>query len=438
MKPMKETPRRGRLLFLAPVLPANHGNGLAMRVGFFLDAYSHRFDVDLAVFAIAAVPKESTAFTRPRVRRIQVFSRPLPDAHFALVAAMGNDQERLLAFRRYGRPSLASITGESARRALHGWMASHQYDVVHVSRLYLAPLTEAWPAAAAAPRFVIDCDEDDANAYRRLAQLERKNGRHRQADWAEAEADAFDSLARKSLPRFDLAFSASATEAASLSNHAATVVVVPNVAPAGSRYVRQPRPRLGKAILCVGTMGYAPNDDGVRWLITRIWPGIRRALRASVRLLIVGSNPSPSLVRLGRRRDVTVTGTVRDIGTFYRDADLAVIPIRAGGGTRIKLLEAAAHGTPIVSTTFGAAGTTLRHGRDLLIADDEEQFARACVNVLRRPHHARALAARARRRAVLDYNSEQWAGRVTGLISDLVFKTGSGMSERGHGRCRKS
>lgn len=435
---MKETPRRGRLLFLAPVLPADRGNGLAMRVGFFLDAYSRNFDVDLAVFAIVAVPEESIAFARPRVRRIQVFSRPLPDAHFALVAAIGDDQERLLAFRRYGRPSLASITGESTRRALNGWMQGHQYDVVHVSRLYLAPLTEAWPDAAAPARFVIDCDEDDASAYRRVAKLERKNGRHGRADWAEAEADAFDSLARQSLPRFDLAFSASATEAASLSSYSAKVVVVPNVAPSGSRSVRRPQPRLGKTLLCVGTMGYAPNDDGARWLITRIWPRIRRALRASIRLLIVGSNPSPSLIRLGRRRDVTVTGTVRDIGAFYRDADLAVIPIRAGGGTRIKLLEAAAHGTPIVSTTFGAAGTTLRHGRELLIADDEEQFARACVNVLRRPHHARALAARARRRAVLDYNSEQWAGRVARLMSDFVFNAGSGTSERGHGRCRKS
>jgi glycosyltransferase involved in cell wall biosynthesis len=145
-------------------------------------------------------------------------------------------------------------------------------------------------------------------------------------------------------------------------------------------------------------------------------------MRSPLRLLIVGSNPAPSLVRLGRRHGATVTGTVPDIGTFYGQADLALIPIRAGGGTRIKLLEAAAHGVPIVATTFGAEGTTFRHRRDLLIADGECEFARACVEMLQRPRYAQALAARAQRRAAQDYGAECWAERLTGCISDLVHR----------------
>jgi polysaccharide biosynthesis protein PslH len=166
-------------------------------------------------------------------------------------------------------------------------------------------------------------------------------------------------------------------------------------------------------------MGYAPNDEGARWLITRIWPRLRRQIRSPLRLLIAGSNPAPSLVRLGRRHGVTVTGTVPDIGAFYGQADLALVPIRAGGGTRIKLLEAAAHGVPVVSTTFGAEGTTFRHRRDLLIADGEREFAHACVAMLQRPRYAQALAARARCRAAQDYSAKRWAERLAGRITDL-------------------
>jgi glycosyltransferase involved in cell wall biosynthesis len=120
-----------------------------------------------------------------------------------------------------------------------------------------------------------------------------------------------------------------------------------------------------------------------------------------------------------------VTGTVADVAAFYRDADLAVIPIRAGGGTRIKLLEAAVHGVPIVSTTFGAQGTTFRRGRDLLLADSEEAFVRACGVLLRNSRELRSLAARARLTVMRDYDSERWALRVGACIADL---TGCGVT----------
>ena len=367
--------RRGRLLFLSPVVPADRGNGLAMRVGFFLDAYSRHFDIDLAVFPLLAAPRDTSSFLRARVTRMEIFERPALVSHFALIAAMNDPAERLAAFRRYGWPSLASFAAVASRHALARWVAAERYDVVHVARLYLAALMEPWMAPAPRPRLVIDCDEDDAEAYRRLAAIERRHDRQRQAAWAEAEADAFARMAQQILARFDLAFAASEAEARSLSARGGQVVVVPNVAPAVAR--QAPRRRsVGKTVLFVGTMGYMPNEEAARWFVTRVWPRLRRAVRSPLRLVLAGSNPSASLVRLGRRRDVLVTGTVRDVAPFYRDADLAVIPIRAGGGTRIKLLEAAALGIPIVSTTLGAEGTAFRHGRELLLADSAETFAR--------------------------------------------------------------
>jgi len=150
-----------------------------------------------------------------------------------------------------------------------------------------------------------------------------------------------------------------------------------------------------------------------------------------MQLVIVGSNPSPSLMRLGRRRDLLVTGTVKETTPFYHRADLAVIPVRAGGGTRIKLLEAAAHGVAIVSTTLGAEGTTFRHGQELLLADTEERFIRACADLLKHPERAIKIASRARVKAFRDYNADRWSRRVGDLVT-------CGLAEsKGQVRCRK-
>jgi glycosyltransferase involved in cell wall biosynthesis len=413
--------RRRRMLFLTPVVPADRGNGLAMRAGFFLDAYSREFDVDLAIFPIVSAPASSLDFARRRVGRMEIFPHPGADSHFALVTSVIDPPARLAAFRRYGRPSLAGFANATALQALAGWTAGEHYDAVHVFRLYIACLAETWTRTPAArrPRLVIDCDEDDGRACSRIAAIERKRGRQQQAAWAEAEADAFANLARDALPRFDLVFAASANEAKTISEWTGQVVAVPNVAltPVASRRPRTHRKL--KTVLFVGTMGYAPNDDGARWLVTRIWPRLCLAFRSPLRLVVVGSNPSASLVRLGRRPYISVTGTVHDVGIFYRQADLAVIPIRAGGGTRIKLLEAAAWGVPVVSTRFGASGTTFRHGRELLIADDAEKFARACAALLQSPNRARRLAAAARRRISMEYDADRWARHVARLVAEL-------------------
>jgi glycosyltransferase involved in cell wall biosynthesis len=419
---MRLTPgeTRGRLLLIAPALPADRGNGLAMRVGFFLRAYLLRFEVDLAVFPAFGGPLLPPCALLARVRRLRIFSPEAIDTHFMLVNALREPDARLAAFRCYRRPSLASIASAASRSALEGWIAGVHYDVVHVARLYLAPLADLWTCTPGKPRLVLDCDEDDACAYRRLGAMMRSAGCHHAADWAGAEAEAFTRLAAEVLPRFDDVLAASPLDARMLRAGGAGVAVVPNVAPLDTTpFVRRsiigPRPGAHAAgtVLFVGTMGYAPNADGVRWLLTRVWPRLRRALACRVRLVIVGGGLSATLVRLARRGGgVRLAGAVPDVSAYYRKADVAVIPLRAGAGTRIKLMEAAAHGVPVVSTSLGVEGTTFRHGRELLLADSAEAFAGACAYLLRRPAEARRMAARARLRLGQDYDRARWSARV--------------------------
>ena len=426
---------RQRLLFLAPVMPSDRGNGLAMRTGFFLDAYSRQFDVDLAVIPLLFASDDAGAFARSRVKRMTVLRQPGMDTHFSLVKATRDPAARLLAFRRYGLPSLAGFSADDSVQSLSEWADIDRYDVVHISRLYLAKIIAAWTTASKRqPRLVIDCDEDDARAYRRMAALSRGQ---KSAHWAVAEADAFVMLARELLPRFSVTFVASHSDRQSLARAGRRIEVIPNVSkPNLAKRVprlHQMQRRHPRTVLFVGTMAYAPNADGARWFISRVWPRLRRAFGSPLRLLIVGHNPSPSLRRLSRGGEVVVTGTVRDVDVFYRQADLAVIPIRAGGGSRVKLLEAAAFGVPIVSTRLGAEGLAFRPGRELLIADDAGKFARACAAVLRRHTLAQSLVRRAWLRLRTDYDGECWARIVTGTVATRMASEGLRQGEEKEG-----
>jgi glycosyltransferase involved in cell wall biosynthesis len=257
----------------------------------------------------------------------------------------------------------------------------------------------------------MDCDEDDASAYRRLARLERRRGQGKRAQWLEAEARAFKRMANQWLPRFDLLLAASDGEAHLLRARAgaARISVVPNTIPPSSLVGSPARRAASKRrdIVFVGNMNYLPNIDAVRWFALCIWPKIRAAVPCPLRFVVVGSDPPPSVTALARRCDIVVTGTVEDVSHFYCNAALAVAPIRAGGGTRIKLLESAGLGIPMVATSFGCAGTGFRHGVDLLLADNENDFAAACVKLLTDKALALRFAERASKNVRRSYDARK-------------------------------
>jgi glycosyltransferase involved in cell wall biosynthesis len=405
---------RDRLLMLVPIMPSDGGGGLAMRAGFFLDAYCHRFDVDLVVAPVAG-SGEPTPFVRSRVQRLEVLKVDRVDSHYDLVASVRDPAPRLEAFRRYGRPSLAAFN-RAACPALERFAYGSCYAAVHVFRLYLAELAAPWMAKNHNARLVLDCDENDALVYRRIAGMERGRRNFAAADWAEAEATAFERMAAAWVPKFDLIFVASHREANSLSNLATSIQAVPNVLAAPPAKIPSRRERGLPTILFVGTLGYAPNADAIMWFVSRVWPRLQRALHYRVRLAIVGRNPPELIARLQWRRGITVAESVPDVGCYYRDAAIAIAPLGAGGGTRFKIIEAATYGVPLVTTTFGIEGTTFQGGVDVLVADDHATFLRQCLSLLRDGVRSRRLVASARRKAMRDYSSSYWRARVAGLV----------------------
>jgi glycosyltransferase involved in cell wall biosynthesis len=148
-------------------------------------------------------------------------------------------------------------------------------------------------------------------------------------------------------------------------------------------------------LVFTGSMDWLPNEDAIQYFTKEILPLIRRSV-PDVSLTVVGRNPYPSLIELSKRDpSVIVTGRVEDVRPYMERAAAYIVPIRVGGGTRLKIYEAMAMEKPIVSTTIGAEGLPVRDGEELLLADEAETFASSVVRVLQDESFAQALGGRA-------------------------------------------
>jgi glycosyltransferase involved in cell wall biosynthesis len=155
-------------------------------------------------------------------------------------------------------------------------------------------------------------------------------------------------------------------------------------------FTRPEGPRKAFTAVFVGATHYFPNEDGVLFFLRDIHQEIRNVW-PSFKFTVVGGNPPPSIT--GHRSDsVEVTGFVRDVRPYMWDASLFVVPLRMGGGTRFKIVEAMAAGVPVVSTRLGAEGIPASDGRELLLADDPEAFAGAAGRIFSDPVLAESLS----------------------------------------------
>ncbi|KNZ34097.1 MAG: hypothetical protein AD742_01325 [Methylibium sp. NZG] len=144
-------------------------------------------------------------------------------------------------------------------------------------------------------------------------------------------------------------------------------------------------------IVFLGSMDWMPNIDGILEFVRTTYPRIRSQC-ADVKLTIIGRNPTPA-VRALQDSDpsIHVTGTVDDVRPYMSRATVSVVPLRVGGGTRIKIFEAMAMGIPVVSSTIGAEGLPVEDGLNIFVADDPETFAQRVVALLQDPSKARSM-----------------------------------------------
>jgi len=156
-------------------------------------------------------------------------------------------------------------------------------------------------------------------------------------------------------------------------------------------------------VLFVGNLEYAPNVDAVITFARDVLPRIQRR-RPSTRFVVVGRNPSADVRRLDDGNRCIVYADAPSLTEFYERAALVVVPMRMGSGTRIKVLEAMAHGKALVSTSLGLEGLSVRPGVDVSCAEVPDDFATACVGLLADPDRRREMGAAARRAVTSSYD----------------------------------
>jgi len=137
----------------------------------------------------------------------------------------------------------------------------------------------------------------------------------------------------------------------------------------------------GPVVTFVGAMDWEPNVDGVEYFTSEIWPAIKADV-PEARLRIVGRNPDRR-VKKWASESIEVTGRVPSVVEYLHRSAVVIVPLRIGGGTRLKIYEAMATAKAVVSTTVGAEGLDVHHGRDIMLADDSHSFAQAVIMLLR-------------------------------------------------------
>jgi glycosyltransferase involved in cell wall biosynthesis len=167
-----------------------------------------------------------------------------------------------------------------------------------------------------------------------------------------------------------------------------------------------------------GTLRYPPNADAARYLVDEIGPSLR-TLVPGARIRLVGLAP-PALADLDDPPSVTLTGQVPDIADELAQADVVVIPLRYGSGTRVKILEAFAHRIPVVATTVGAEGLDVQNGIHLLVADGPEAIARACARLVQDLTLRQSIVAQAHALFTEHYEASQVQARLASLAQEVA------------------
>jgi glycosyltransferase involved in cell wall biosynthesis len=297
-------------------------------------------------------------------------------------------------------------------------VASRRVDVVQIEHSFLAPYVLAVPKEAGC-RTVLSLHNIGARQYGRMVGM--KVGPVRRAGhlvkWL-----AMLRWEPRWARRFDHTVVVSQEEKRLLQRGDPTlpVTVVENGVDTRACRPLEPAGDDGGMIF-VGTLGYPPNSAAAVYFCEKILPRIRREV-PHAHLTVVGGNPPARLRRLAGEGFLTVTGRVPDVTPHYRDSAVSVVPLRAGGGTRLKILEAMALGRPVVSTSLGCEGLDVTDGRHLLIADSPEEFAAKVGLLLKSPRRRQDLAEEARLLVEKTYDWAVIGRKLVGLYGDLAAR----------------
>lgn len=391
-----------KLLFISPIFPSPDGPGLAMRPYFQIVSLSRLYDIHLLVAADRMSEKSpDDGKLKAYCMQIDCMDRfRFSGWKFSLWHRFYRLTDQAKHLIRGDATGFAVDLGDRRYLQNHPLLERYSrmtFDQVHVFRLYLSPVAEILKKRGLDAFYSIDVDDIESETRRSIGALLSRNKEVRKAAAINRESDVFFQLEARILPEYERIFTCSRHDQRLLEQRfpGKVITVLPNVIPL-KKEVRKHKDQRVFTLLFVGTMGYYPNADAVCFFAEQIAPVLTEKSSAPWQLRVVGAVSDGAWSgRFAGRPEIKFAGWVDDLGREYDAADIVVAPIRGGGGTRIKILEAFSHGLPVVSTVKGAEGLDVEHGEHLMMEDDPRRFAEACLQLMNHREMGNAMSRRA-------------------------------------------
>jgi glycosyltransferase involved in cell wall biosynthesis len=372
-----------RILFLSPrqCWPAN--SGAKLREYYFARALGRGSELTHIHFTDPNATPLSAA-DLPFCR--DVIAVPKPPAYNPAKVIAGVLGRYPLPVVNYTSPEMAQAISQAIR--------GRSFDLVHLDSIHMVGYLEGIAREfQTKPRVVYNWHNIESEAMRRYSETVDSTARRMYAAWTarklaslekEILRDGFGHIVCSERERTELLTITPKARVVSVDNGVDTAYY------AGAGDGGTPR-----HLVFVGSMSYYPNVEAAVSFTRDIWPALRERLPKDAQLIFVGANPAPEVLALRSVEGVQVTGTVDDTRVYYRDALAAIVPLKTGGGTRLKILEAMAAGVPVISTPLGAEGLAVKSGTDLVIAEagDREAWVRGILGLAESAERRTALIA---------------------------------------------
>ena len=372
---------RARVLLLTPQLPYPPRQGTSIRNYHLLTHLAQHARVTLVTFLEDGQPAPERTPLASLVQAVHVHPAPR--------RTLG---QRLRALLTDPRPDLAlRLHSPDMHRTMAHLARDEGVDVLLVEGLEMAPYMETYVrhrTPGPRPRLIFDAHNAEYVLQRRAFETDvRRPWRWHAAGYSLIQWFKLRAYEKRIARHVDALVTVSPVDRENLRRLRVStpIHVVPNGVDVSYYANYTPPPDFTLAppptVLFTGKMDYRPNVDAVHWFVNKVWPRVRRA-RPRAHFYIVGRSPHPRVQELGHIPGVVVTGEVEDVRPYLHAAPVYVVPLRVGGGTRLKLLEAMAARRPIVSTTLGAEGYPVEGGKHLLLADTPRAFGDAILRLL--------------------------------------------------------
>ncbi len=411
---------RSRILFLSQCLPFPPHSGVTKRTYHILQELQREFDVTLVAFSRRDHQPDAASLARAaEVLRGELSDvlNPVPiNSEYSIARKLRNHAWSVLSrepyvFYEYGDARFGQELRQAVVRA--------RPDMIHVDSLDLYRWLPSLPMLPTA------CTHHSIESE--LLRLQSDHFPNRVVrSYMDHQADLLEKVERRLCPRFDLNVMTSEADAERLRALArgARTTVIPNGVDVDFFRPGSPEDVVPGRVAFLGPTYMFPNRDAVDFFLADAWPLIRQRCPEST-FHLIGKNSVDDKVRFESHAGVTCNGHVPDIRPHFAKTAVSVVPIRVGGGTRLKILDAWSMGKAVVATSVGCEGLETVDGRNILIRDDPREFAEAVVQVLRDRDLRDRLGGEARKTAEELYAWRVVGRKLVGFYQDLLVRAAS-------------